>query len=371
MTDFGLASLAERVEGIEARNGTPAYMAPEQLAGHEVTVRSDIYSLGLVLYEIVSGRRAFAAETLTELVKQRSQGPVSSPSIWVKDLDPAVERVILRCLETDPAKRPAGALAVAAALPGGDPLAAALAAGETPSPQMVAAAGETIGLAPRMAVASLAAVILGLAAVVFIGLRVSGLQLMNGILPPDVLDHKAREIIHKLGYPARAVDHAALFYYNTDFTDYVHEHAKPRPDWPRVLAQRPQALIYSYRESPVYLDPDGFNVFLTPGVVSFNDPPPIQSGMINILLDAQGRLSYLQAIPDEIETNPPPARAVDWNPLFAAAEIDPRSSIRRILPACRSLPLTSVRRGQGPGQGPNSPCGSKPPPGAASRSSLT
>ena len=148
MTDFGLASLADRVEGLEARNGTPAYMAPEQLAGQEATALSDIYSLGLVLYEIFTGKRAFAAETLAELVKQRTQQPLSTPSTWVKDLDPAVERVILRCLEADPAKRPAGALAVAAALPGCDPLAEALAAGETPSPQMVAAAGETTGLAP-------------------------------------------------------------------------------------------------------------------------------------------------------------------------------------------------------------------------------
>ncbi len=323
VTDFGLASLSERIEGFEARNGTPAYMAPEQLAGQEVTALSDIYSLGLVLYEIFTGKRAFAAETLAELIKQRSQQPVSSPSSWVRDLDPAVERVILRCLEADPAKRPTGALAVAAALPGGDPLAQALAAGETPSPQMVAAAGETTGLAPRMAITSLVAVILGLAAVVFIGLKVSGLQLMNGILPPEVLDQKAREIIDNLGYSAQAVDRAAMFDYNTEFTDYVHEHSKPRPDWPRVLAQRPQVLTYQYRQSPVYLDPDGLHMFMTPGIVTFDDPPPLQSGMINIVLDAQGRLSYLQAIPDEVEPNPPPAQKVDWKPLFAAAGLDP------------------------------------------------
>jgi len=324
MTDFGLASLAERVEGFEARNGTPAYMAPEQLAGQEVTARSDIYTLGLVLYEIFTGKRAFAAETLAELIKQRSQQqPLTSPSTLVKNLDPAVERVILRCLETDPAKRPAAALGVAAALPGGDPLAAALAAGETPSPQMVAAAGETAGLEPRVAVASLAAVLLGMAAIVFIGLKVSGLQLMKGLLPPEVLNQKARETIAKLGYSAPAVDQAALYDYNTDFTDYVHVHAKPKPDWPKVLAQRPSALVYSYRQSPVYLDPDRFNISFTPGVVTFNDPPPIQSGMINIVLDAQGRLSYLQAIPNEVETNPPPAHPVDWKLLFAAAELDP------------------------------------------------
>ena len=57
--------------------------------------------------------------------------------------------MILRCLDADPARRPASAIAVASALPGGDPLAAALAAGETPSPEMVAAAAETDRLSMR------------------------------------------------------------------------------------------------------------------------------------------------------------------------------------------------------------------------------
>ena len=323
MTDFGLASMAERVEGLEARNGTPAYMAPEQLSGQEVTARSDIYSLGLVLYEIFTGKRAFAAETLAELVKQRREEPLKTPSSWVRDLDPAVERVILRCLETDPAKRPLEALAVAAALPGGDPLAAALAAGETPSPQMVAAAGETTGLAPRVAVASFAAVILGLAGVAFIGLKVSGLGLMRGILPPDVLHQNARETLDKLGYSDPGVDHAASYGYDTDFTDYVHENTRPRPDWPKVLSQRPQALVYNYRQSPAYLAEGRYNNFVTPDFITFDDPPPTQSGMINLTLDAQGHLSYLQAIPQEVEPNLPTAQPVDWKPLFAAAGLDP------------------------------------------------
>jgi serine/threonine protein kinase len=142
ITDFGLASIAATIKGADARAGTPAYMAPEQLAGREVTAKSDIYSLGLILYEILTGKRAFEAATLPELMKQRESGAITNPSTLVRDLDPLIERVILRCLETDPDKRPATALQVAAALPGGDPLAAALAAGETPSPQMVAAAVE-------------------------------------------------------------------------------------------------------------------------------------------------------------------------------------------------------------------------------------
>jgi serine/threonine-protein kinase len=126
ITDFGLAGLASQLQGAEVRNGTPAYMAPEQLAGKEVTMRSDIYSLGLVLYEIFTGKRAFEATTLTEMLHLRNKSAPTHPSQIVKDIDPLVERVILRCLEKDPVKRPASALQLAAALPGGDPLAAAL-----------------------------------------------------------------------------------------------------------------------------------------------------------------------------------------------------------------------------------------------------
>jgi predicted Ser/Thr protein kinase len=322
ITDFGLAGLARQIEGYDVRSGTPAYMAPEQLAGKEVTVRSEIYSLGLALYEIFTGKRAFEAETLAEIVRTRSGTPPSKPSSVVKDLDPAVERVILRCLEPDPANRPPSALAVAAALPGGDPLAAALEAGETPSPQMVAAAGEKEGIAPRAAVAGLAAAIAGMAIVFYIGLHVSGLEMMSLSLSPDVLQVKAQEIIQSLGYSAQAVDQAAEFDYNTDFTDYVHDHER-RPNWPKVLSGQPQALNYAYRQSPVYLDANGFEGdTITPGVVHFNDPPEIQSGMINIIVDAEGRLVYLQAIPKEVDPNPPPAKPVDWKPLFDAAGLD-------------------------------------------------
>jgi len=324
ITDFGLAGLVDQIQERDVRSGTPAYMSPEQLAGEEVSAKSDIYSLGLVLYEIFTGKRAFEAETLAELVRIRSEKPVSNPSSWVKDLDPAVERVIMRSLEPDPAARPASALAVAAALPGGDPLAAALAAGETPSPEMVAAAGEKEGIAPRVAVAAFAAVLAGLVISSLIGVRVSALRLMPQPLPPEVLRVKAQEIVKSLGYTDQPVDHAAQWYYQTDFTHYVMMHDGARPNWPKILSQRPQVLVYGYRQSPVYLDADGFQgISLTPGIVQFDDPPAIQSGMVNLVVDAQGRLISFEAIPKEFESNPPPAATVDWKPLFAAAAIDP------------------------------------------------
>ena len=61
ITDFGLAALSGNMGGEEVSAGTPAYMAPEQLAGVEVTQRSDIYSLGLVMYEIFTGKKAYEA----------------------------------------------------------------------------------------------------------------------------------------------------------------------------------------------------------------------------------------------------------------------------------------------------------------------
>ena len=188
ITDFGLAGVADNIRGAEVRSGTPAYMAPEQLAGKEVTMRGDIYALGLVLYEVFTGKRAFAESP--QLVRTGADHTPSRPSSLVKDLDPIVEKVILRCLEAEPSSRPPTALAVAAALPGGDPLAAALAAGETPSPQLVAASGETAGLRPRVALAFFTFVVLALAAVTFIAIRYSALEKMRLDLTPEVLNQK-------------------------------------------------------------------------------------------------------------------------------------------------------------------------------------
>ena len=93
LTDFGLAGLAGEIEGSEVRNGTPAYMAPEQLAGLEVTVKSDIYALGLVLYEIFTGKLPFESATLAGLIQARAESAPVSPATLVSDLDPAVEKV--------------------------------------------------------------------------------------------------------------------------------------------------------------------------------------------------------------------------------------------------------------------------------------
>src|SRR5712671_3278862 len=278
ITDFGLAGVADQIQGAEVRSGTPAYMAPEQLAGKEVSTRSDIYSLGLVLYEVFTGKRAFA-ESPAEKLRARGERTLSRPSSVVKDLNPVIERVILRCLETEPSARPATVLSVAAALPGGDPLAAALAAGETPSPQMVAASGETAGLRPRVAVACLASVIVALGLVVFLGIHYSGLEKMRLELTPEVLTQKARDIIARLGYSERPIDSATGLDYDNDLKDSVEKNEKPHPNWEAVLAGRPSLLRFWYRQSPDHMMAEGFqDQLLNPGIVGRDDPPTILSG---------------------------------------------------------------------------------------------
>ncbi len=322
ITDFGLAGVADNIRGPEVRSGTPAYMAPEQLAGKEVTMRSDIYALGLVLYEVFTGRRAFA-ESPAQLVRARGDRTPSRPSSVVKDLDPIVEKVILRCLETDPSSRPPTALAVAVALPGGDPLAAALAAGETPSPQLVAASGETAGLRPRIAVACLAAVLVGLAVGTYLTIRYSALERMHLGQPPEVLAQKAREIVSRLGYPEKPADTVFGFDYNTDFRDYLEKDKKNPPKWDDAIAGRPTLLEYWYRQSPELLVANSYRDFLlVPGIVDEDDPPTTLSGMVDLKLDPQGRLIDFQAIPPQKETGVPQSKPPDWSPLFAAAELD-------------------------------------------------
>ncbi|MBA3914542.1 MAG: serine/threonine protein kinase, partial [Acidobacteriales bacterium] len=344
ITDFGLANVAEQIHGHDVRSGTPAYMSPEQLAGKEVTARSDIYSLGLVLYEIFTGKRPYEAENLAEMTRLQKAYHISATSSWVKDLDPAVERVIIRCLEPDPAKRPDSALMVSAALPGGDPLAAALAAGETPSPQMVAAAGEHAGLSPRSAILSLIGVLIGLVLVAGFGARENGLQWMKLENPPEVLTSKAREVISRLGYSPQATDCAAGFSYDDDFLEYLERREVPRPNWKEALGGSYPLLQYWYRQSPENMQPtDVSSVTLTPGIVSFVDPPNITSGMLRLLLSPQGHLLYFEAIPPEVDPHPEAAGTPDWNGLLSAAGLDP-TQLAPAEPQWNSLAASDARK---------------------------
>jgi eukaryotic-like serine/threonine-protein kinase len=111
VTDFGLAWSS--IEANDTANltatgelvGSPAYMAPEQVRAEEATPATDIYALGVVLFEMVTGELPFVGKSAFYTALKRLQEPAPSPRIHLSDLDPAWEKTILRCLEREPAKR--------------------------------------------------------------------------------------------------------------------------------------------------------------------------------------------------------------------------------------------------------------------------
>ena len=321
VTDFGVSVVAKEIQGAEAMSGTPAYMAPEQLTGKEVTQKSDIYSLGLVLYELFTGKRAYNSDNLIELMSMHETSTPTSHSSHVQHLDPLVERVILRCLEKDPNKRPVSAIQVAAALPGGDPLAAALAAGETPSPEMVAASGEKTGLRPAIAIALLAAIIVGFGLLAVMGEKAGWKAQLLRQSPPDTMKSKAQETIRRLGYTEPPVDTAFGYQRDGSFIDWAVLNTSQADRWSEFTGSQPAPVWFWYRQSPRYLESDSINNF---SKVTMTDPGSASvSGMVRVTMDPAGRLTNLIAVPPQID--PPSGEAppkADWAPLFTAAGLD-------------------------------------------------
>ena len=297
VTDFGLAVAGE---GAGDRSGTPAYMAPEQLAGGDASIASDIYALGLVLYEVFTGRRPFDATSTHDLVIRQTAGDFPTPSSVTRDIPPTVERLILRCLEPDPRARPASVEEILPELPGGDPLAAALAAGETPTPAMVAAAARTGNLSARVAWCMLAIAAAGIIGTAVVSQRtlLTGLSAMKS---PDVLRERARQILTDAGVNDRVRD-SDLFVRLEPFTSQ---------------------LTAVYRQSTRPMRPRNPNATL------FSSDPALDQGMANVDLDGQGRLRRFLIAPPIMEAS----RAVaspDWQPFLFAAGYDPKLLTRTL-----------------------------------------
>ncbi len=316
ITDFGLAGLAGDFQGHEVRAGTPAYMAPEQLSGSEVTAKSDIYSLGLLLYEIFTGKKAFEAATLEELIKLRESSTPPSISNYVKEIDPLVERVILRCLERDPRDRLSSVAQVAAALPGGDPLAAAIAAGETPSPEMVAAAPKEGALRPAAAIACLAGIIIMLAFFVLAAGKTAIQNRMPLDKPPAVLAERASGIINRFGYTEPPVDKAYWFRFDDGYREDPKMRDSLESNLEKLATGQPPVIAFRYRQSPRYMEPfNGESVW-------FTDPPMQVSNMVNLTLDTRGRLIEFNAVPPQVDGGQQQTTQFDWAVLFSEAGLD-------------------------------------------------
>ena len=150
VTDFGIARAgASDMTQTGSIMGTAQYLSPEQAHGHAVTARSDLYAVGIILYELLTGRVPFDAESaVTIAVKQVNEAPVP-PSHLNPEVTPELETVVLTALQKDPAARFADADEFVAALQA--------AASRMPSPAAIAAADAAAASLPPAAAAVAAA----------------------------------------------------------------------------------------------------------------------------------------------------------------------------------------------------------------------
>ncbi len=334
ITDFGLAIMAGEARADDAWAGTPAYMSPEQISGEKPTTQSDIYALGLVLYELFTGKDAYPGASVAEILQQRQKGVPAKMSGVVKGLDPAIERAVLQCLERDPRSRPRTVLQIAAALPGGDPLAATIAAGETPSPEMVAAARDQ----PLSGVGRLwilvAAIVAGLAIVGILKQSTSVLGLAPLEKSPESMAERARLLLYRLGYAAPPADRAYWYEADYKYLGYRAAQGHARDVAGQLRSAVPGPMRFIYRQSPRPLLGPTWPEYLN---VSLTQPSDNTAGMLTMVLDGAGRLLFFSAVPPPLEPQAVAASAPDWAPLLAEAGMDEKA----LTPATPGwLPLT-------------------------------
>ena len=123
IADFGIAWAAEatKLTQIGSVLGTAAYLAPEQASGEQVTAAADIYALGVVLYELLTGRTPYSFQSLAELVVKQREQPITPVRENAPGVPAALEAVVMRCLARNPDYRPASAADLAHELAAASP----------------------------------------------------------------------------------------------------------------------------------------------------------------------------------------------------------------------------------------------------------
>ena len=318
--DFGIAHVEpQAVKGMDETAtqateygvliGTAGYMSPEQIRGEPAGQVSDIFSLGCVLYEMLVGRRAFDGKTGPEMMASvlTAEPPPLGPGA------PAgLELLVARCLKKEPEDRPASARDAASELR--RILLGVVARNETPSPELVAAAGEGVRTSVKTAVICLIIVIALLPVAALVGALTSYHD--SNELPGDVLIDRARGLAAELGYRDAPRDWAA----GTDI--------EPRP---RARGEA-RAVLFWYRQSP---EPLIASILLF-GKVSQVDPPLTRPGEYEAVLDSHGRLVEFSGVPGGRDATSPAGAAPDWSRMFAAAGLsldDFRSAAPPVAPA--------------------------------------
>jgi eukaryotic-like serine/threonine-protein kinase len=185
VADFGIARAAtatQRLTRVGTILGTAAYLAPEQALGEDVAATADVYSLGAVLYECLTGQTPFRADTLIQLVTAQQQSAIVPVAELVPGVPPALEEAVMRCLARNPDYRPASAGA-----------AGRLLAGVSDAPTAPMPRPATQGRR-RLRIAVLLAIVMCLAlALVAIVVSSGGGTPRPAAPPPDRPDHPAQQ----------------------------------------------------------------------------------------------------------------------------------------------------------------------------------
>ena len=319
ITDFGIAALAAEQEPSGPVPGTPTFMAPELFAGGRPSVRSDLYALGMVLFEAATGKEPFEGKPPT--ARDRAAAPAASIGPRAH-MATALETVILQCLDPDPKQRPQSAYTVAAALPGGD-----LLARPWPRARRLRRAWWrrlAAGFASRCR-RPLPAWPLGCSAlllVVALADRTFFLPQAGLVKSPEVLADRAEQIVKRLGYDSAGKEHARGF--------------AIEPEYLRRTGQYPQAAYFWYRagdEQPV------LPTLL--GELPTAEGLPLRPDSVYLRLDGAGRLLEFVANHDGPLSGSGETAVVDWSRVFEFAGLH-RADFQPV-PPVRPPPLYADR----------------------------
>ncbi len=299
ITDFGIAASIDSSQKKASAAGTPGYMAPEQHLGEPATTRSDIYSLGLVLYELFTGHRPFGEPVLPG---DPAGGPLATPPTqFVPDLDRSIEDLLLRCLNPDPEGRPASARELMESLP------SPLQQNEIHDGTTATIAGmrnlTTAPMSRRRCMAWGTMFLGGLVGALVLAVVSGPLEQLGVALSPSQFEERAEAILQtgRKGAPG-----------NTMARGFFQEKGTGNS----------QQLSYWYRKNDAPILPRTVHTLLGSSWATPDDPLSDQLYMVQVILDGKGRLRNLEAHsstydPDEA------LNKLDWRKLLIFAGLDP------------------------------------------------
>jgi serine/threonine-protein kinase len=309
ITDFGIAVTSDEGETAEFA-GTPAYMAPEQLnPDAAVGPRADLYAVGLILHEMLTDRKMFEQTEFTDIFRAKMRTRPEPPSALVPGVDPRLERVVMEAISRSPDDRPPSALAMAAELPGGDPLGMAVEAGVLAGPELVAAATVDRPFKRSNPFILLAVLVVALAGVLALADPSTVFEDVRMIKTPAVLVDRSEQLLEGLGLdgPSSSLDYG--------FLDSV------------VAADPIERVMFWYRlRSPRQL-PEFVRRNFESGA-AFGDmdvPEAFTSEPLFVMLNPAGDLTYLNVggtFGSKVAGQATDHDAFDWSRLIEAAGLD-------------------------------------------------